>query len=136
MAYDCDSAKAELLADYIAVEKNNWDAYWYLFDAATDWNIPDDHAAIGHIIDACNIFFGGINALARKDTNYDPPHYIPYLWEHCAGKMTAKEICEAWAKNGFEERALTIAFIDRMRALIWDEPFYIKWAARPESESK
>jgi len=51
-------------------------------------------------------------------------------------ELTAIKICEAWAKNSFEERALTIAFIDRMRTLIWDEPFYVVWAARPESESK
>lgn len=46
--------------------------------------------------------------------------------------LTAIKICEAWAVNDFEERALTIAYIDRMRQLIWDEPFYIAWAARPE----
>lgn len=48
-------------------------------------------------------------------------------------ELTATKICEAWAKNGFEDRDLTIAFIDRMRQLIWDEPFKVTWAARPES---
>lgn len=132
MAYDCESAKAELLADYIAVEDNNWDAYWYLFDAATDWNGGFDHLAIGHIIDACNIFFGGINALTRKDTNYAPPHYIPYLWENCTGAVTWEAIVEAWISNDFEGRAPTIAVIDRMRQILWDEPFSVRWAARPE----
>lgn len=47
-------------------------------------------------------------------------------------ELTSTAICEAWAKNDFEDRALTIAFIDRMRQLIWDEPFYVKWASRPE----
>lgn len=47
-------------------------------------------------------------------------------------ELTAKNICEAWAKDGFHDRALTIAFIDRMRQLIWDEPFFVAWAARPE----
>jgi len=47
-------------------------------------------------------------------------------------ELTATKICEAWAANGFQERALTIAFIDRMRQLIWDEPFFVKWASRPE----
>lgn len=136
MAYDCDSAKANLLADYTATEANNWDAYWYLFDASTDWNGGFDHLAIGHIIDACTIFFGGINALARKDTNYDPPYYLPYLWRHCSGEVTAIAICEAWAKDEFKERALTIAFIDRMRQLIWDEPFSIAWASRPTIEGE
>lgn len=47
-------------------------------------------------------------------------------------ELTATKICEAWAKDGFHDRALTIAFIDRMRQLIWDEPFFVAWAARPE----
>ena len=47
-------------------------------------------------------------------------------------ELTAKKICEAWAVNGFQDRALTIAFIDRMRQLIWDEPFYVAWAAKPK----
>lgn len=48
-------------------------------------------------------------------------------------ELTAIKICEAWAKDGFHNRALTIAFIDRQRQLIWDEPFSVAWAARPES---
>jgi len=47
-------------------------------------------------------------------------------------ELTAKKICEAWAKDGFEDRALTVAFIDRMRQLVWDEPFYVAWAAKPK----
>ncbi|GAI88672.1 unnamed protein product, partial [marine sediment metagenome] len=47
-------------------------------------------------------------------------------------ELTWKTICEAWAKNDFEGRAVTIAFIDRMRQLIWDEPFFVAWAAKPE----
>jgi len=48
-------------------------------------------------------------------------------------ELTATKICEAWAKDGFHDRALTIAFIDRQRQLIWDEPFFVAWAARPET---
>ena len=48
-------------------------------------------------------------------------------------ELTAEKICLAWAKDEFKDRALTIAFIDRMRQLIWDEPFYVAWASRPES---
>lgn len=47
-------------------------------------------------------------------------------------ELTATKICEAWAADQFEDRALTIAFIDRMRQLIWDEPFSIQWASKPE----
>ncbi|GAI84898.1 unnamed protein product, partial [marine sediment metagenome] len=45
---------------------------------------------------------------------------------------TWKKICEAWVKDDFEGRAWTIAIIDRMRQILWDEPFSIVWAARPE----
>jgi hypothetical protein len=49
-----------------------------------------------------------------------------------ASKVNYKQICEAWAANNFEGRGVTIAFIDRMRQLIWDEPFYVQWAAKPQ----
>jgi len=48
------------------------------------------------------------------------------------GELTWQAICEAWGANNFEGRGPTIAFIDRMRQLLWDEPFYVAWAARPE----
>ncbi len=63
------------------------------------------------------------------------PYRLPYYLRNCVGadpyELTAKKICEAWAKNSFEDRAVTIAFIDRMRQILWDEPFYVQWAAKP-----
>jgi len=47
-------------------------------------------------------------------------------------ELTWQKICEAWLANDFEGRALTIAIIDKMRQIIWDEPFYVNWAARPK----
>ena len=47
-------------------------------------------------------------------------------------EITWKAICEAWIKNDFEGRAVTIACIDRMRQILWDEPFNAIWASRPE----
>lgn len=75
--------------------------------------------AINLIIDKCNSLQAQIDAFGDPAEEY---------------KLTARKICEAWAKDDFEDRALTIAFIDRQRQLIWDEPFYIRWAAKPESE--
>jgi len=43
-----------------------------------------------------------------------------------------KGIIEAWIKNDFEARTWTIATIDRMRQILWNEPFDVRWAARPE----
>ncbi|GAG54127.1 unnamed protein product [marine sediment metagenome] len=48
--------------------------------------------------------------------------------------VTWKTIVEAWLKNDFEGRAPTIAVIDRMRQILWDEPFSAVWAARPEEQ--
>lgn len=45
-----------------------------------------------------------------------------------------KGIIEAWIKNDFEARTWTIATLDRMRQIIWDEPFNVVWASRPEDK--
>ena len=47
-------------------------------------------------------------------------------------EITWQAIAEAWIKDDFEGRAVTIATIDRMRQILWNEPFYVQWAARPE----
>ena len=49
-------------------------------------------------------------------------------------EITWKTIVEAWAKDDFEGRFWTIATIDRMRQIMWDEPFNVMWAARPEEQ--
>lgn len=48
-------------------------------------------------------------------------------------EITWKAICEAWVANDFEGKEWTIACIDRMRVLMWDEPFSIQWAASPNA---
>ncbi|GAJ24507.1 unnamed protein product, partial [marine sediment metagenome] len=60
-------------------------------------------------------------------------YWIDDNWPDGDG-VTWKSICEAWLKNDFEGRAPTIAIIDRMRQILWDEPFNIIWAARPEEK--
>ena len=49
-------------------------------------------------------------------------------------ELTWQAIAEAWIKNDFEGRGVTIAVIDRMRQIIWDEPFFVQWASRPEQQ--
>ena len=132
MAYDCDSAKADLLTAYGYAYDANYQAYLYLLDAYDDWNYGTDHDAIGHILETCTEFFAAIGKLCSKDTNYDPPYLNCYLWEHCMGEVTWKAIVEAWIKNDFEGRMPTIAVIDRMRQILWNEPYSVLWAARPE----
>lgn len=49
------------------------------------------------------------------------------------GAITWQAICEAWVANDFEGRMPTIAIIDRMRQILWNEPYQVTWAARPEN---
>ncbi|MBA7621473.1 hypothetical protein ES703_28835 [subsurface metagenome] len=49
--------------------------------------------------------------------------------------VTWQSIVEAWVKNDFEGRAWTIGVIDRMRQILWNEPFDLTWAARPEEKA-
>lgn len=51
-----------------------------------------------------------------------------------ASPVTWQTICEAWIKDDFAGRMPTIAVIDRMRQILWDEPFFVQWAARPERQ--
>ncbi|KKK83654.1 hypothetical protein LCGC14_2791220 [marine sediment metagenome] len=48
--------------------------------------------------------------------------------------VTWQQIVEAWIANDFEGRVATVATIDRMRQILWDEPFSVQWAARPEDQ--
>lgn len=60
-------------------------------------------------------------------------YLLPYILNELqGGEITYQQICEAWGKNDFEGRAVTIAFIDRMRQLIWHEPYSAVWASKPE----
>ena len=75
-----------------------------------------------------NTFHG----LIGHDNSYVPAFAsLYYLDNYAGGDITWKAICEAWAYNDFEGRAWTIAIIDRMRQLLWDEPFDVTWAANP-----
>jgi len=59
---------------------------------------------------------------------------IYFLSEYTGAEVTWKSIVEAWIKDDFEGRVATIATIDRMRQILWDEPFYAVWSARPEEQ--
>lgn len=72
------------------------------------------YVAIKLLIDKCNALQTQLDALGNG--------------------LTWQTICEAWAANDFEGAAFTIAFIDRMRQLIWDKPFYAAWASKPEQQ--
>lgn len=79
-----------------------------------------------------------VNSLDRIIGHHSPgggQNLVPqFLEDHTGAEISWKSICEAWAADDFAGRAPTIAFIDRMRQLVWNEPFYAVWASRPESE--
>lgn len=72
------------------------------------------------------------------ETTSDKSHlYESIYWASKSGApaaVTWKAICEAWIKDDFAGRVPTIAVIDRMRQILWDEPFFVAWAARPEEQ--
>lgn len=108
-------------------------AYSQSLEAAGHNQYSQYKDAIYHLINAISY----LNTAVTSSTaaNYEYPVYplyaVPYYVEHFT-LYNYVDICNAWAKDGFRGRAETIAYIDRMRQLIWNEPFNAIWAARPE----
>jgi len=128
-----------LYSDYALSSFTLTDAETDLNSAWIYWGQPNDHEclrrvmmSVAHIIDAANWILSIDEAGFHKNNLY----YTQVLnWEFSIEEfpeVTYKSIAEAWFANDFEGRAVTIACIDRMRQLIWDEPFDVVWAARPE----
>ncbi|GAI67287.1 unnamed protein product [marine sediment metagenome] len=101
-----------------------------------EWNKPDDHKAIGRCINAVeHILAGSLKVVGHGES----PGHANWLYYALSSSFAAqfenwpkphwKIICEAWAENEWEGMKWTIACIDRMRQLMWDEPFDIQWAA-------
>lgn len=110
-------------------------AWQELDDAERFNNMSLFKTAIEHLIEAVNYNLYATYYILVRNTAYTPNYAVPYFFiNHTDGVLTWKAICEAWIKNDFEGRAPTIAIIDRMRQILWDEPFSITWAARPESK--
>lgn len=112
-------------------------------DAWTQWGIPDDHKAIQRILWGLDDLLNGCRHIigdAASPYHYDILFMVHQLcWEWTTEdipEVTYKAIAEAWIKDDFEGRAITIALIDRMRQILWDEPFSVIWAARPEEQEE
>ncbi|GAH82630.1 unnamed protein product [marine sediment metagenome] len=105
------------------------------------WAVPDDHSAIQKTMQALqHVLDAGVKTISTSD----PPFYdlgivmtMLMSWEYTTEdipEVTYKSIAEAWLKDDFKGRAVTIAFIDRMRQLLWDEPFSATFSAKPEEQ--
>ena len=79
------------------------------------------------LINCSQIFTQMIGRQGAISPNYN---LIYFLSKYTS--VTWKSICEAWAKDDFEGKEWTIACIDHMRKLMWDKPFSIIWASKPE----
>lgn len=96
--------------------------------AESDWWFGDDNAAIGNLIQACYHITDALAGLNVYGEDPGPTHFeADFLGKYCL--TTWKSIVEAWLRDDFEGRAWTIAVIDKMRQLIWDEPFDITWSS-------
>ncbi|GAH52719.1 unnamed protein product, partial [marine sediment metagenome] len=89
-----------------------------------------NRAVLAELIEAVQYFVYGLNSSFDYGV-WSTVHSGLYFQESA---VTYKQIVEAWIKDDFEGRAITIATLDRMRQILWDEPFNVKWAARPESQ--
>lgn len=120
---------------------NNWRNIFYALGdaiAAENWaqaqakcyELGDDFSTTVRA-DLCDS--GGVKGKTHQSLDWIDDNWPADGAEY---ELTAVKICEAWAADSFHDRALTIAFIDRMRQLCWNEPFYVAWAAKPEQQGE
>lgn len=100
-------------------------------NAIDDLGSGDIPGAVGWLITCLTNSKSIFGYLIRRRGEYDPEFGLIYFLENYTG-VTWQSIVFAWLDNDFEGRAWTIATIDRMRQILWDEPFQVVWAARPE----
>lgn len=110
------------------------DAAAWFTDAVFDNYKSNKTEAIAALIAGCRSLNNAVWYLNTysgwPDYMYGVPHYLEY---HSG--ISWKAICEAWVKDDFEGKEWTIACIDHMRKLMWDKPFKIVWASKPEAEA-
>ncbi len=94
------------------------------------WVAIANRAVLDDLIEAMQYFVYG-HTSSFSYTMWSTVHTGLYNKE---AEITWRSIVEAWSMNDFEGAGVTIAFIDRMRQLIWDKPFYALWAAKPEQQ--
>lgn len=141
MGFSWDSIVNYITGDYDDAYDWQRDIGFRKVWANTHWSAGDDHLAIEDIIGALDDIQNCVYSLiGRRNYGYGVNTYgMPTLLDRnfsnpfiTADDVTWKMIAEAWSANDFEGRFWTIALIDRMRQILWNEPFDIKWASKPE----
>lgn len=134
MAWDtAEDCLSSIKADYDGARSDNNYVFSNNTKANAHWTLGEDHAAIFDIIQAIWDVFLCIQHLSQYTAGYNPHYAICYYLENYA-TVSWTHIIEAWIKNDFEARTWTIAVLDRMRQIVWNEPYNIIWAARPEDK--
>lgn len=142
---------ANLYKIYVDYALTDWATAWFeLDDAQMDlnsawalWLGGSDHAALQRTMWTVQHIIDSVYGMLSHDgaSSYDPALItaMQLAWEYTIEEppiVTWKAICEAWVKNDFEGKEWTIACIDHMRKLMWDKPFFIQWASKPEQEQE
>ena len=127
MAYDCALRLSGVEDD---LDWRVLSAYQLGQNGGVGWIAYYNRLVLSNFIEAMQYFVYGYTSVYN---------YTRWYWVHKGlydqeSALTWKSICEAWIANDFEGRAVTIAVIDRMRQILWDEPFKVVWAARPEQQ--
>lgn len=128
---------------------SDWFWAWTKFeDAQTDltaawvfWGIPNDHLALQRVMWSLQHVIDGVFLMNSHSGSANYYGVVPLClvegWEYeteTLPKVTWKSIVEAFMKNDYEGRVWIIGVIDRMRQILWNEPFNLTFAARPEGE--
>ncbi len=103
----------------------------YADDAYIHMLLNEDRLMNTAMINSLHMLVNGLWTLAYPYNDCDPKFAVPFYLKNYA--VTWQKIVESWSFNNFEGRMPTIAFIDRMRQLLWDEPYFVAWAAEPET---
>ncbi|GAI07824.1 unnamed protein product, partial [marine sediment metagenome] len=132
-----ESCWEDLLNSYLAADNWRLTARELWLESVTAWNLPtpDIHEFQRQLLNSVDALNNSISYLVSRNTPYAPDFGILYWVDNFVkAEVTWKSICEAWVKDDFEGRFWTIGIIDRMRQIMWDEPFDLTWAARPEEK--
>lgn len=125
----------QIATNYLNAAASLADVDVHVAQALVHYGNNADHAAIYQLIMGLYDASLCIGYLTWKQGAYTYGAVPYFLSEHTVAEgagVTWQSIVEAWIKDDFAGRVPTIAVIDRMRQILWDEPFFVQWAARPE----
>ena len=131
----------ELYSDWFWAWTELVDAKADITSAWVFWGIPNDHLCLQRVLWALDHFIDGVLLMNSHAGSTSYQNYLRAAmvkaWEYeteTLPEVTWESIVEAWMKNDYEGRVWIIGVIDRMRQILWDEPFNVIWAAEPEKQ--